>query len=450
MKRKLLTGLLVGGAAALVLASPAGAQEEIDPLLQVQANLDNTFILIAAALVIFMQAGFALVECGLTRAKNAANIAMKNLADFAVGGLLFFAVGYAIAYGGDSTGGVIGGSSGFFLGGGIGDGYDPTDYTLTLGTDFLFQMAFAATAATIMSGVMAERTKFVSYLIAAGLLAGIVYPIIIHWNWGGGWLSELDTPFQDFAGSGLVHMTGGVAGLMGAIFLGARIGKFGPDGKPRAILGHNIPFAMVGTFILFVGWFGFNGGSVLAADESIGDVALNTALAAAGGAFAATAVIWAISKKPDVAMACNGLLGGLVGITASADVMSYVESMIIGLIAGVIVVASVLGLDRLKIDDPVGAVSVHGTCGLWGLIAVGFFGDLAGGSQLVTQLIGAAAIIAFTAVTMGGLFALLKATIGLRVSEQEELEGLDVHEHGAPGYNWGGGDHGPVGATLAD
>ncbi len=447
MKRKLLTGLVIGGT-ALAIASPAGAQEEVDPLLQVQANLDNTFVLIAAALVIFMQVGFALLESGLTRAKNAANIAMKNLADFAVGALLFFAVGYALAYGGD--GALIGGSNGFFLGGGIGDGYDPTDYTLTLGTDFLFQVAFAATAATIMSGVMAERTKFVAYVIAAGLLAGIIYPIIIHWNWGGGWLSTLDTPFQDFAGSGLVHMTGGVAGLMGAIFLGARIGKYGPDGKPRAILGHNMPFAMFGTFILFVGWFGFNGGSVLAADESIGDVALNTALAAAAGAVAATAVIWAIAKKPDVGMACNGLLGGLVGITASADVMSYVDAMIIGLIAGVIVVASVLGLDRLKVDDPVGAVSVHATCGLWGLVAVGFFGELAGGSQLVTQLIGAGAIIGFTVVTMGAVFAVLKATMGLRVSEQVEVEGLDVHEHGSPGYNLGAGEHGPMGAALTD
>lgn len=447
MKRKLQVGA-VTGAAVLALASPASAQDALS-VEEVQMHLDNTFILIAAALVIFMQAGFALVECGLTRTKNAANIAMKNLMDFCIGALAFFAFGYAFAYGGG--GGFIGGEMGYFLGGGIGDGFGiPGEANLTLGTDFLFQVAFAATAATIVSGVIAERTKFTAYLVSVAALAGVIYPIVIHWQWGGGWLSTLSTPFHDFAGSTLVHLTGAVAGLVGAIVVGPRIGKYGKDGKPKAILGHSLPLAMFGTIILFVGWFGFNGGSVLAADASIGDVALNTALAAAGGGFACTVVTWAVLGKPDVAMACNGLLGGLVGITASADQMSFVESAIIGLIAGALVVGSVLMFDRLKVDDAVGAISVHGTCGIWGTLAVGIFGDLAGGGQLVSQAIGVVAVIAFVGATSAILFLALKYTVGVRVSEDVELEGLDIHEHGAPGYGETPGIAGLGGVALAD
>jgi Amt family ammonium transporter len=311
---------------------------------------------------------------------------------------------------------------------------------------FLFQVAFAATAATIVSGAMAERTKFKSYFVYSLVITGVIYPIVVHWLWGGGWLSQLSTPYHDFAGSSIVHMTGGIAALMGAIALGPRIGKYGPDGKPRVIPGHSIPFAVLGTFILLVGWYGFNAGSELAADEFIGGIAVTTTLAAAAGAIAAMLTIWLKAGKPDVGMAANGMLAGLVGITAGTAAVSNVGAIIIGLIAGVLVVFAVLFFEKIKVDDPVGAVSVHGVCGAWGTIAVGLFATEdsdfwkqglfygGGASQLVTQIIGVVAIAAFVAVTTGILFAVIKATIGLRVEEEEEMNGLDVLEHGHAGY----------------
>jgi Amt family ammonium transporter len=287
---------------------------------------------------------------------------------------------------------------------------------------------------------MAERTKFKSYIVYSVFITALVYPIVVHWIWGGGWLSQLDTPFADFAGSTVVHSVGGWAALMGAMILGPRIGKYGPDGKPRAIPGHSVPFAIVGVFILLVGWFGFNPGSELAADLAVTTIAVTTVLAAAAGAVTGMITIWLITGKPDVAMTGNGVLAGLVGITAGCAAVSNWGAVIIGGIAGVLVVLSVLFFDRVRVDDPVGAVSVHGVCGAWGTLAVGlfategglFYGD--GVDQLVTQLIGVVAVFAFVVVTTGALFLAIKHTIGLRVTTEEELEGLDVHEHGAAGY----------------
>jgi Amt family ammonium transporter len=439
MKRKLLAGAaLVGG--STLLAAPAFAQDEITAA-DVQATLDNIWVLVAAILVIFMQAGFALVEAGLTRAKNVANIFMKNLVDFLLGVCAFATVGFALAFG---PGNDFFGTEGWFL--------DPNTFdagwlNLSLPTFFIFQVAFAATAATIVSGAMAERTKFKAYFIYSFVISALIYPVVVHWVWGGGWLYQLSTPYHDFAGSSLVHMTGGVAALMGAAILGPRIGKYGPDGKPRAIPGHSIPFAILGVFILFIGWFGFNPGSELAADAAVPAIAVTTLIAGCVGGVSAIATIWIKTGKPDVAMAGNGVLAGLVGITAGCGAVTNWAAAIIGGLAGVIVVFSVFFFDRIKIDDPVGAVSVHGVCGAFGTLMVGLFaredvdgfwsqGLLYGGGpdQLISQAIGVLAIAAFVAIASGLLFLAIKATVGLRVTEEEELEGLDVHEHGAPGY----------------
>jgi Amt family ammonium transporter len=411
---------------------------------QVQATLDNVWILVAAVLVIFMQAGFALVEAGLTRAKNVANIFMKNMMDFCIGAVLFFAIGYAIAFGGNFTGlGSWFGGGGWFLAG---------DDVFTYGTldkfvFFTFQVAFAATAATIVSGGMAERTKFKSYILFSAVISAVIYPIVVRWQWGGGWLFQLDTPFHDFAGSSIVHMTGGIAAAVGAKYLGPRRGRYTADGKPRAIPGHSTPFAILGVFVLLVGWYGFNPGSWLGADPVIGSIALNTTLGGTSGALAAMFLSWIRIGKPDVTMTGNGLLAGLVGVTAGAWVLNGVGSLIVGFAAGLVVVVSVAFFDRIKIDDPVGAVSVHGVCGALGTIAVGLFSTIesegvvkkglfygGGTDQLVSQVIGVVAIAVFVTVTTAILFGVIKATIGLRVDEAEEIEGLDVREHGAPGY----------------
>ncbi len=433
----------VVGATAVGLATPmiAFAQDEPDA---VQVVLDNVWILIAAVLVIFMQAGFALVEAGLTRAKNVSNIFMKNLMDFCVGALVFFAVGYAIAFGGDFTG------SGKFIGGG---GWFLNGDVFTYGNldpmvFFTFQVAFAATAATIVSGAMAERTQFRSYMIFSAVISAIIYPVVVRWQWGGGWLFQMDTPFHDFAGSSIVHMTGGVAAFMGAAILGPRIGKYDANGKPRGIPGHSMPLAILGCFILLIGWYGFNPGSWLGADPVIGKIAVTTTLGAAAGAVMAMAVTWLKDGKPDVGMTGNGLLAGLVGVTAGTWVIEPVGAVIIGACAGAIVVFAVAFFDKIKIDDPVGATSVHMVCGAFGTLAVGLFSNIeadgvvkkglfygGGTDQLFSQFIGVIAIAAFVAVATGILFYGLKVTIGLRVPAEEEIEGLDIHEHGLPGYN---------------
>jgi Amt family ammonium transporter len=446
-----MVGLGVATTVVVALAGPASAQDTVDP---VQVNLDNVWVLLAAVLVIFMQAGFALVEAGLTRAKSVANIMMKNLMDFCAGAVAFLALGYAIAFGGsvEGTGRFIG-ADGFFLGDGA-FAYGNLTPTVT----FMFQVAFAATAATIVSGAMAERTKFKAYLVYSFVISLLIYPVVVRWQWGGGWLYQLATPFHDFAGSTIVHMTGGVAAFWGALVLGPRIGKYGPDGKPRAILGHSVPYAILGCFILLVGWYGFNPGSELAADSAIGGIAVTTTAAGAMGALTAMATVWVRTRKPDVAMTGNGLLAGLVAITAGCAAVTPQAALLIGGLAGVLVVVAVDFFDRVvKVDDPVGAISVHGVCGAFGTLCVGLFartdapgfwkqGLFYGGGtdQLVSQVIGVGAVLAWVSVTALVLFTVIKATIGLRVSEAEELAGLDVEEHGSPGYGEGFGSFSPA------
>ena len=448
MKRKLLAGTALA-ALAVALADPAlavGVPEEPDT----QYFLDNIFVFVAAVLVLFMQAGFALVEAGLTRAKSVANIMMKNLMDLSIGVVLFATIGFAFAYGGTNA---FIGTEGWFLDAGA---YDESG--LTISTQFIFQVAFAATAATIVSGAIAERTRFKAYLIMSAAITGFIYPVVVHWFWGGGWLARLGSggaeagghAFSDFAGSTIVHGVGGWAALMGAIIIGPRLGKYGDDGRPRAIPGHSMPFAVIGVFVLWIGWYGFNPGSELAADLAVGAIAVTTTIAAATGALFATATIWLKSGKPDVAMAGNGALAGLVSITAGCATLDNWGAFAAGAVGGVLVVLSVLFFDRVKVDDPVGAISVHGVCGVWGTLAVGLFATVPDGfvaqedaglfygggiDQLWFQFVGAAAVFLWTVVTAGALFFILKKTVGLRVPADEEIAGLDVAEHGSPGYS---------------
>jgi Amt family ammonium transporter len=422
--------------------TPALAQEAEE----VQTNADIVWTMVAAALVFFMQAGFAMVEAGFTRAKNAANIMMKNLMDFSIGACAFWFIGFGLMFG--ASNGFFGldwfafgwDRAADFSGGEVGDAWPFTF--------FCFQMVFAATAATIVSGAMAERTKFSSYLIFSLIITALIYPISGGWAWNSlfedyngetaGWLDNLG--YLDYAGSGVVHLCGAAAAFAGAIVLGPRIGKYGPNGEPRAIPGHNLPLGMLGVFILAFGWIGFNAGSTTTAAYDIGWIAMNTFLAAAAGALGAMFTSWSIFKKPDMTFAANGVLAGLVGITAPCDSVVPFAAIIIGAVAGVLVVISVLFIDTvLKVDDPVGAVSVHGTCGIWGILATGipFFANSNydfGWEQFGIQLVGALAYFLWPFVTCLVMFFILKATIGLRASEEEEIAGLDVGEHGNIAY----------------
>jgi Amt family ammonium transporter len=399
--------------------------------------LNNVWMMVATLLVFIMHLGFASVESGLTRAKNTVNVLFKNTLVPCIGLLTYTLVGFNLMYpGGDFAGKWFG-----FGGLGIGfsddianltDAYNPG---YTYWTDFLFQGMFAATAATIVSGAVAERIKLGSFLVFATLFVAISYPITGFWKWGDGWLNNLSTPFYDFAGSTIVHSVGGWGALAGVILLGPRKGKYSRDGRPLPIPGHSMPLATIGVFLLWLGWFGFNGGSVLSADPGLTSLVLvTTNLAAAAGAVGAMLTSWSLLKKPDHSMVLNGILAGLVGITAGADQMSVTSSIIIGFVAGVLVVLSVLFLDRVKIDDPVGAISVHLTCGIWGTLAVGIFGNLAGGAQLVSQIIGIVAVGVFTLIAAFILFFIVKAVMGLRVSAEEEASGLDIGEHGNEAY----------------
>ena len=404
---------------------------------ELQNNLNIVWTLVAAALVFFMQPGFAMLEAGFTRAKNAVNILMKNLMDFAIGSLVFFLVGFGLMFGANASG---------WYGTTL---FAPSEMNDGLGFTFLiFQTVFAATAATIVSGAMAERIKFTSYLIYSIFITLIIYPIFGSWAWNGllsdgGWLENLQTGgFLDFAGSTVVHSVGGWLALAGAIVAGPRIGKYGPDGKPSAMPGHNIPLAALGAFILWFGWFGFNCGSTTTGDTSIGYIAVTTNLSAAAGAVAAMITIWIVSGHADASMTINGALAGLVGITAGCDGVSPAGAIAIGAIAGVLVVFSVIFIDSvLKIDDPVGAVSVHGVCGAWGTLAVGLFniehGLLYnhGINQLISQAIGVGSAFIWAFGTGLILFFAIKATVGLRVSEDEERRGLDIGEHGMEAYS---------------
>lgn len=383
--------------------------------------------MLGATLVYFMQAGFAMCEAGFTRAKNTGNILMKNMMDFVLGSLFFFIFGFAIMHGTDWNG--IIGIKGFFNPVSLADA-DGLMNGLPVGVFMIFHTVFCATAATIVSGSMAERTKFAAYLAYSAAISIFIYPVSGHWIWGGGWLAELG--FHDFAGSTAVHMVGGICALIGAKILGSRIGKYDKEGKVRAIPGHNLPIAALGVFILWFCWFGFNCGSTTAATTNLGDIAMTTNLAAAAATLLAMTVTWLRYGKPDVSMTFNGSLAGLVAITAGCDTVSNWSAIIIGAIAGVVVVFAVEFFDKVaKIDDPVGAISVHGVCGALGTILTGVFSP---DYSVVTQLIGVASVIAFVGIMAVIIFTIIDKTIGLRVNKTEETEGLDVHEHGSTAY----------------
>ena len=395
---------------------------------------NNVWMMICTGLVFFMHLGFTFLESGLTRQKNTVNILFKNFFVITMGLLVYAIGGFNMMYPGDFIGdnGVFG-----FAGFGItppenGMTPDYADGGYTWWTDFLFQGMFAATAATIVSGAVAERIKIGPFMIFTVIYVGLVYPIAGSWKWGGGFLDQLG--FYDFAGSTLVHSVGGWAALVAVYLLGSRIGKY-KNGEPQAIPGHNIPLATAGVLILWLGWFGFNGGSVLSADPELTSLTLvTTSLAAAAGGVVAAFVSFLKFKNLDLTMFLNGILGGLVGITAGADLMSPEDAIMIGGLAGAIIVFAVSGIDRLKLDDPVGAIAVHLVCGMWGTLAVGIFGAKAGGEQIVAQLTGIAAYAAICVISSFVIFFTLKKTVGIRVSEKEELEGLDLHEHGMEAY----------------
>ena len=407
----------------------------------VQTHANYLWTLVAACLVFFMQAGFALVEAGFTRAKSSINIMMKNLMDFSIGSIAFWAIGFGLMFGASATGWF--GTTGFFLSDFTPDG-DP--WVLAF---WMFQVVFAATAATIVSGAMAERTKFTGYILYSCIVSALIYPIFGSWAWGSlfngsGWLEGFG--FIDFAGSTVVHSVGGWAALAGAIVLGPRLGKYTKDGKIKPIMGHNIPLAALGVFILWLGWFGFNPGSTTTADTSIAMIFVNTNLAAAAGACLAMIVSWMKFGKPEVGMSLNGALAGLVAITAGCANVLPGSAIIIGAVAGVIVVFSVMFFDKIKIDDPVGAVSVHGVNGAWGTLAAGIF-NIGGTSAGIigVQLLGIAACFIWTFPTAFILFKLIDKTVGLRVSPEEEMEGLDLAEHGGIAYpDFGVSTHGGI------
>ena len=400
-------------------------------------TINNVWMMLCTALVFFMHLGFAFLEIGLTRQKNTINILFKNIFIITVGLLLYALVGFNLMY--PAWGANASGYLGDFIFGisaPLKDGVLDLAYNegYTFWTDFLFQGMFAATAATIVSGAVAERMKILPFMIFTILYVGFAYPIAGSWKWGGGFLDQLDTPFYDFAGSTLVHSVGGWAALVAVCLLGSRIGKF-KNGKIQAIPGHNIPLATAGVLILWLGWFGFNGGSVLSADPGLTSLTLvTTCLAAAAGGVIASLVSTIMYKNLDLTMFLNGILGGLVAITAGADQMSPTDAILIGGIAGAFIVFAVSLIDKLKLDDPVGAIAVHLVCGIWGTLAVGIFGNLASGSQFLSQLFGVSVYAIFCILTSFIIIFTLKKTIGIRVSEKEELEGLDAHEHGMDAY----------------
>ncbi len=401
-------------------------------------TINNLWVLIATALVFIMHLGFATLEAGFVQRKNVVNILFKNSMIICIGLLTYYVVGYNLMYPGDGfAGGFIGRIASMDWAAGATADYAAAaeaGSTYTGYTDFIFQGMFAATCATIVSGAVAERIKLVPFLIFATLFVGLSYPITGMWKWGGGWLDALG--FYDFAGSTLVHAAGGFAALAAIILLGARRSKYRSDGTVTAIPGHSMPLAAIGVFLLWFGWFGFNGGSVLSADpNAVSLVFVTTSLAAAAGGVAAFFMAYFMFKTYDLSMVLNGILGGLVGITAGADLMSGGEAILIGAIAGVIIPLSIIFFDKtLRLDDPVGATSVHGMCGIWGTLAVGVFGASAGFDQLVNQLIGVAAVGTFSFASSFVILSALKATIGIRVPEEEEIRGLDLGEHDMHAY----------------
>ena len=415
--------------ATLLATLPASALAAVDAS-GVQEHANYLWTLLAAALVFFMQAGFALAEAGLTRARNAVNIMMKNLMDFSIGSLVFWCVGFGLMFG-KSAGGLVG-ISHFFMT----DAFLPgNEWHLAF---WMFQAVFAATAATIVSGAMAERMNFAAYLLVSAGLTALIYPIFGSWAWGSlfagnGWLERLG--FIDFAGSTVVHSIGAWAALAGVITIGPRVGKYRKDGTIRPILGHNMPLAALGVFILWLGWFGFNAGSTTTADKSIAAIFVTTNLSACAGAVTAMFVSWIKFGKPEIGMSLNGVLAGLVGITAGCANVSPTSAILIGTVSGMLVVLSVLLFERIRIDDPVGAISVHGVCGAWGTLAAGLFNH--GGTSLSiigVQILGILAAFGWAFPTSLLLFRLVDRLVGLRVPPEEEIEGLDIVEHGGNAY----------------
>ena len=429
MKSGLTIALLLGALSVVASAQDAVAAPADDGVSLEMFTVNNVWMMVATFLVFIMHLGFATLECGLTRAKNTVNILSKNVAIVAIGLLTYYLCGFNLMYPGDFNG-VIG-----FAGFGIAAGNDPESITsaynvgYTYWTDFLFQGMFAATAATIISGAVAERVKLSSFLVGCAVYVGIIYPILGSWKWGGGWLDAKG--FYDFAGSTLVHSVGGWGALAAVMLLGPRLGKY-VNGKVNAIPGHSMPLATIGVFLLWLGWFGFNGGSVLSADAGLTSLVLvTTSLAAAAGIIGAMVTSWIVQKHPDLSMMLNGALAGLVGITAGADVISVNESVFVGVAAGILVVLSVLTIDKMKIDDPVGALSVHLVCGIWGTLAVGIFSP---DHSIGIQALGVVAygVTSFIAALI--IFGIVKAIMGFRVTEKEEIRGLDISEHGMEAY----------------
>lgn len=446
MKKLKKTAMLMLALCAVALPMATMAQEAVAPEPAISLELftvNNTWMMVATFLVFIMHLGFACVETGLTRAKNTVNILFKNTAIVAIGLLTYTLIGFNLMYPGFAEGSAgIFGFAGFGIG--LAEGVDATmaeagaaafsygDGGYTYWTDFLFQGMFAATAATIVSGAVAERVKLGPFLIFCTLYVALIYPWVGSWQWGGGWLAEKG--FYDFAGSTLVHSVGGWGALAGIIVIGPRLGKY-VNGKVKGIMGHSMPLLTIGVFLLWLGWFGFNGGSVLSADPvAVSFVLVTTSLAAAAGIIGSMACSWIVQKEPDLSMVLNGCLAGLVGITAGADSVSVTAAIIIGLVCGAVAVLSVIGFDRLKLDDPVGATTVHLVCGILGTLFVGVFSTNPDHS-FVTQLIG---VLAYAAVCFPAaliLFLILKFTVGIRVSKEEELKGLDLGEHGMEAYH---------------
>ena len=425
-RKSLLTlPLLLAAAAPAAMPAPAAAQTAADAMF----TANNTWMLVATLLVFIMHLGFSTLEIGLTRSKNTVNILFKNMSIIAIGLLTYAIIGFNLMYPGEFSIGSFFGFAGFGVGTDAAGLTSEYSEGYTYWTDFIFQGMFAATAATIVSGAVAERIKLASFLVFATLYVGLVYPFVGSWKWGGGWLDEMG--FYDFAGSTLVHSVGGWAALVGVFLLGPRLGKY-IKGQIHPIPGHNIPLAAIGMFLLWFGWFGFNGGSVLSADPGLVSlVFVTTCMAASAGIVAAMLTTWTVHKHPDISMVLNGALAGLVGITAGADVVSVMDSVIIGAVAGVIVVFSVGFFDRIRMDDPVGAISVHLTCGVWGTLAVGIF---SADHSFVTQLIGVLAYGVTCVAAAFVIFGTIKATMGLRVSETDERQGLDLAEHNMEAY----------------
>ena len=412
-------------------------------------TVNNLWILVATCFVFIMHLGFASLEAGFVQKKNVVNILFKNSMIISIGLLTYYVIGYNLMYPGDGwwitnffgsptpmdwEAGAVTDYAAAQAAANAGEGMNMTGYT-----DFIFQGMFAATCATIVSGAVAERIKLVPFLLFATLFVALSYPVTGSWKWGEGWLHVMGTPFYDFAGSTLVHAAGGFAALAAIILLGARKGKYRKDGRITAIPGHSMPLAAIGVFLLWFGWYGFNGGSVLSADATgVSRVFVTTSLAAAAGGVAAFFTAYAMFKSYDLSMVLNGILGGLVGITAGADQMSGLDSIAIGAIAGVIIPISIVFFDKtLRLDDPVGATSVHGVCGIWGTLAVGIFGDLAGMGQFMSQLIGVAAVGLFSFGASFAIMGALKAIMGIRVDEEEEIRGLDLGEHDMHAYTDG-------------